>query len=109
MDKQGLYNAYNGTSVADENGEIESYVNWLERQLISRINKLEEIEKREFTEMYCLFSESSCPRLDLLAHSKSEVKEKLFVLQESASRRNWEVWKKHGWAIKKVEVTIKEK
>ena len=46
MDKQYLYNMYNATSTADEDDphEIESYENWLERQLISRIERIEELE-----------------------------------------------------------------
>ena len=44
-DKQYLYNWYNATSTDDGTGEIETYENWLERQLISRIEKLETLEK----------------------------------------------------------------
>lgn len=44
-DKQYLYNAYNATSTGDENGELETYENWLERQLLSRIKRLDEMEK----------------------------------------------------------------
>ena len=42
-DKQYLYNAYNGTSTGDENGELETYENWLEGQLLSRIERLDKI------------------------------------------------------------------
>lgn len=44
MDKQDLYNWYNATSIEDANGELETYVNWLERQLMSRIERLKAIE-----------------------------------------------------------------
>lgn len=40
-DKQYLYDMYNATSTEDENGDLETYENWLERQLISRIENLE--------------------------------------------------------------------
>lgn len=41
-----LHEMYNATSTEDKSGELESYENWLERQLLSRIeavNKLIEI------------------------------------------------------------------
>lgn len=44
-DKQYLYTMYNATSTDDGTGEIETYENWLERQLLSRIEKLEAMEK----------------------------------------------------------------
>ena len=44
-DKKYLYNMYNGTSTDDGKGDLETYENWLERQLLSRIKKLDEIEK----------------------------------------------------------------
>lgn len=44
-DKQYLYTMYNATSTDDGTGEIETYENWLERQLLSRIEKLEALEK----------------------------------------------------------------
>jgi hypothetical protein len=37
-DKQFLYTMYNATST-DDDGEIETYENWLERQLLNRINQ----------------------------------------------------------------------
>lgn len=43
MDRQGLYNMYNGTSTIDKNtGDIETYEHWLERQLIARVEKYEQ-------------------------------------------------------------------
>jgi len=44
-DKQYLYTMYNATSTDDGTGELETYENWLERQLLSRIEKLEALEK----------------------------------------------------------------
>lgn len=38
-----LHEMYNGTSTDDGNGEIETYEAWLERQLLSRINKSDSI------------------------------------------------------------------
>jgi hypothetical protein len=38
MDRDSLINMYNGTSTDDGTGEIETYENWLERQLLDRIN-----------------------------------------------------------------------
>ena len=43
-DKQRLYNMYNATSTDDGNGDIETYENWLERQLLSRIDKYEDLD-----------------------------------------------------------------
>lgn len=40
MNRERLINMYNATSTDDGNGEIETYEAWLERQLISRIKKL---------------------------------------------------------------------
>lgn len=45
MTKQDLYDSYNATSTDDGNGDIETYENWLERQLISRIETIEELTK----------------------------------------------------------------
>ena len=43
--KQMLHNMYNATSTDDGkgNGELETYENWLERQLLSRIEKIEQL------------------------------------------------------------------
>lgn len=43
-DKNYLINAYNGTSTDDGKGDIETYEAWLERQLLSRIDKVEELQ-----------------------------------------------------------------
>ena len=44
--KQMLYNMYNATSTDDGTGsdELETYENWLERQLLSRIEKIEQLD-----------------------------------------------------------------
>lgn len=46
-DQQYLYNAYNATSTDDGKGNLETYENWLERQLLSRIEKLDKIESKD--------------------------------------------------------------
>lgn len=56
-DKQYLYTMYTATRTDYGTGEIETYENWLERQLLSRIEKLgaleqangQESEKRQLT------------------------------------------------------------
>jgi hypothetical protein len=40
IDKNYLHEMYNATSTDNGKGEIETYENWLERQLISRIEQL---------------------------------------------------------------------
>lgn len=45
--KEYLYNMYNATSTDDGSGDLETYEHWLERQLISRIKKLEQIESQK--------------------------------------------------------------
>jgi hypothetical protein len=49
IDKQYLYDMYNATSTDDGSGndEIESYENWLERQLISRIKTINKLENNK--------------------------------------------------------------
>lgn len=42
-DRNYLINMYNATSTDDGTGEIETYEAWLERQLLSRIEKLEQV------------------------------------------------------------------
>ncbi len=42
-DKQYLYDKYNATATDDGAGELETYENWLERQLISRIEEIERL------------------------------------------------------------------
>ena len=46
-DKQMLYNAYNATSTDDPPGSdiLETYEAWLERQLIARMERIDELEK----------------------------------------------------------------
>lgn len=39
-DKYYLHNAYNATSTTNDIGELESYKEWLERQLLSRIKEM---------------------------------------------------------------------
>jgi len=43
-DRNGLINAYNATSTGDGIGGIETYENWLERQLISCIKTIHSLE-----------------------------------------------------------------
>ncbi|GAB4165864.1 MAG: hypothetical protein Tsb0033_27720 [Winogradskyella sp.] len=42
-DKKYLYNMFNATATDDGNGDIETYENWLEKQLLARIDKLEQL------------------------------------------------------------------
>jgi hypothetical protein len=49
-DRQSLHNLYNGTSTADDNGEIESYESWLEKRLLQKVNSTYE----DFLEKECL-------------------------------------------------------
>jgi rubrerythrin len=44
-DRNYLHNMYNATST-EVNGELETYEYWLERQLLSRIDKVEELERK---------------------------------------------------------------
>lgn len=50
--KEYLYNAFNATSTDDGNGDIETYENWLERQLISRLVKLDGL--KDAAQSFCL-------------------------------------------------------
>ncbi len=52
--KQMLYNMYNATSTDDGTGndELETYENWLERQLISRIEKIEKLNLHNVSKPY---------------------------------------------------------
>lgn len=42
-DKKYLHDKYNATSTDDGNGNLETYENWLERQLILRLEKIDEL------------------------------------------------------------------
>ena len=44
IDRAYLVNQYNATSTDDGNDNIETFESWLVRQLISRIEKLEDIQ-----------------------------------------------------------------
>lgn len=44
-DEDYLHNIYNATSIDNGTGEIETYKNWLERQFISRLKHIDELEK----------------------------------------------------------------
>ena len=52
---------YNATSTANEHDELETYEAWLERQLLSRIDKLEKISDEE-KEAACLVECISCDK-----------------------------------------------
>lgn len=56
-DKQYLYDMYNATSTEDENGDLETYENWLERQLISRIERLEQLRQPPVSGRVCFSSD----------------------------------------------------
>ncbi len=45
-DKQYLHNFYNATSTSDQKDTLETYESWLERQLISRLKKIDELESK---------------------------------------------------------------
>ena len=62
--KQWLYNTFNATSTGDGQGSIETYENWLERQLLSRIDRLKELEEddKEF------LLEHVFEKMDVIAH-----------------------------------------
>lgn len=45
-DQQYLYDKYNATSTDDGKGDIETYENWLERQLISRLERIDALEAK---------------------------------------------------------------
>lgn len=64
--KEYLYNAYNATSTDDGNGEIETYENWLERQLLYRITVIEEKEK-EVKRLEDLLKTQNEVQIDILA------------------------------------------
>ena len=48
-DKQYLHNMYNATSTDDGKDDLETYENWLEKQLLSRIRKIELLESKTKT------------------------------------------------------------
>jgi hypothetical protein len=50
-DRNYLINFYNATSTDDGKGEIETYEAWLERQLLSRIKKIEQLEATPIKEI----------------------------------------------------------
>ena len=72
-DKQRLYDAYNATSTDDPEGsdQLETYEAWLERQLLSRMNKesyasqqmpSEELIKEQYKETVCRIKNyTKCP------------------------------------------------
>ena len=60
-DRNYLINMYNATSTANEHDELETYEAWLERQLLSRIDKLEKLSDQE-KEAACLVECISCDK-----------------------------------------------
>ena len=78
-DKNYLYEMYNATSTDDGKGDLETYKNWLERQLLSRIERLEQLDlhnvsnrrelligyaKMTLKENYSAFEEFELKRID---------------------------------------------
>ena len=56
--KQMLHNMYNATSTDDGTGndKLETYENWLERQLLSRIEKIEQLDLHSVSQQRELLS-----------------------------------------------------
>ena len=47
MDRNRLINLYNGTATIDEKtGGIKTYENWLEGQLIKRVERIKELDQK---------------------------------------------------------------
>lgn len=82
-DKNYLYETYNATSTGDEHGELETYENWLERQLISRLETIDEMEKYDKLQVLMVdistWSDATFGELQrnpaILFHLKKEVPE----------------------------------
>ena len=55
MDRNRLINMYNGTSTDNGMGELETYEQWLERQLLSRIERID-VTKRILKEGHQILS-----------------------------------------------------
>ena len=52
--KEYLHNMFNGTCTDDGNGDIETYESWLERQLLARIDRLEQLDLHDVVKsFYC--------------------------------------------------------
>jgi len=51
-DKTHLYEMYNATSNSNKNGQLETYENWLEKQVLSRIEKLDSIREESFKKLF---------------------------------------------------------
>lgn len=56
MDRNGLIEMYNATSTDNGHGEIETYRRWLERQLLSRIERID-VTKRILKEGHQILSD----------------------------------------------------
>ena len=59
-DKNYLYEMYNATSTDDGNGDLETYENWLERQLLARIERLEQLDLQRVTHSSLINNDGSC-------------------------------------------------
>lgn len=54
--KEKLHEMYNATSTDDGFGDLETYTNWLEKQLISRIEEIDKLKKANEAQQ----TESNC-------------------------------------------------
>lgn len=51
--RQYLHEMYNATITDDGKGNLETYENWLERQLLARIDKLEQLNLYVASKSFC--------------------------------------------------------
>lgn len=80
-DKNYLHNAFNATATDDGHGDIETYENWLERQLLARIQKLEELAAHNVT--------NSLTADALIKTLGEPIKENIYLIKPDKSGRWW--------------------
>ena len=87
--KQMLYIMYNATSTDDGTGsdELETYENWLERQLLSRIEKIEELNLHNVSNSFVYIVEDAKTHNAISYLSSYEKAQKEIIRLEAQSKK----------------------
>ncbi len=87
--KQMLYNMYNATSTDDGTGndELETYENWLERQLLSRIEKIEQLNLHNVSNSFVYIVEEAKTHNAISYLSSYEKAQKEIVRLKAQSKK----------------------
>lgn len=88
-DRNNLIGMYNATSTHDGKGGIETYESWLERQLLSRIEKLESLQPKSKTKEEVREIFDTIVDHDYNGYTKESILKAIEYAQSHANKDGW--------------------